>query len=336
MTHKAMRILKILVLGMWLSLVLSPISIGQARLRVPQEFATIEKAINAAKDGDIIVVSEGIYQENLFIRKSITLRASGRAEIVSKDTFFLFLPPVITIEDASGVVIEGFIIREGGAGIFISRGASALIRRNIIIQNGDGIHLGGVVVGGVGYSIASTAATIEGNVISGNKNGIWIQEGSAEISHNSIINNLQCDVAVEEGVFIGGSWNKLSGNDRDLCGTPEGGWPQQFWWSLSSLGVTPLEAEVRAGETAVFTLRGSPPPFCCDHALGLSVERIEPQPPSAEIEFEPLPLLGGIAGITEVKLKVKIDAPGTYQITIKGTSGIPRDVVRQVVQLIVK
>ena len=39
----------------------------------PADFSTIQEAINASADGDIILVSRGIYQENVIINKNITL-----------------------------------------------------------------------------------------------------------------------------------------------------------------------------------------------------------------------------------------------------------------------
>ncbi len=51
-----------------------------ARLRVPQDFATIQAAIDAAADGDTIDIARGTYGETLVIagREGLTLRARGK------------------------------------------------------------------------------------------------------------------------------------------------------------------------------------------------------------------------------------------------------------------
>ncbi|MEZ4823037.1 MAG: hypothetical protein R2942_11690 [Ignavibacteria bacterium] len=45
-------------------------------INVPGSYSTIQAAINAANNGDIIQVAAGIYRENLTINKFIQLRGS--------------------------------------------------------------------------------------------------------------------------------------------------------------------------------------------------------------------------------------------------------------------
>ncbi|MEM4402237.1 MAG: hypothetical protein QW376_07120, partial [Candidatus Caldarchaeum sp.] len=44
---------------------------------VPRDFATIQAAIDAAREGDVILIGPGLYREQLVIGKSLTLRATG-------------------------------------------------------------------------------------------------------------------------------------------------------------------------------------------------------------------------------------------------------------------
>lgn len=47
------------------------------RIDVPAHYPTIQAAINAASNGDEIVVAQGTYHGPIVIRKSITVRASA-------------------------------------------------------------------------------------------------------------------------------------------------------------------------------------------------------------------------------------------------------------------
>ena len=49
-----------------------------AELHVPADYSNIQTAINAAVDGDVIVIAPGTYNESLSISdKSITIRSSA-------------------------------------------------------------------------------------------------------------------------------------------------------------------------------------------------------------------------------------------------------------------
>src|SRR5262245_54984398 len=56
-----------------------------ATLRVPQEFPTIQAAIDAAPSGDTVEVAPGTYRENLVIAKSLVLRSTGGAALTVID-----------------------------------------------------------------------------------------------------------------------------------------------------------------------------------------------------------------------------------------------------------
>ncbi len=49
-------------------------------LEVPKQFPTIQKAIDEAKPGDVVLVSPGIYKERILLKPGITVRSAGNEE----------------------------------------------------------------------------------------------------------------------------------------------------------------------------------------------------------------------------------------------------------------
>jgi len=67
---------------LWLSL----LSLANgAELKVPSDFPTIQKAIDAAKSGDTVLVSAGTYTERVALKPGITLRSAGDDAKAKKD-----------------------------------------------------------------------------------------------------------------------------------------------------------------------------------------------------------------------------------------------------------
>ena len=155
---------------------------------VPENYTTIQEAINKAEEGDTIEVSSGIYYENLALNKTVNL--------IGKDanTTILDGRKIGNVADVTvdNVVIDGFTIRNSEIGINLLSVGNCLIRRNIIKSNQDGIN------------IASCWKCIvtENNVSNNRNRGMYI--GS---SHNcSIEDNI---VEKNEGYALNlySSWN---------------------------------------------------------------------------------------------------------------------------------
>src|SRR5215510_1198444 len=89
-------------------------SAGAGVIGVPGDFPTIQSAINAALDGDIVVVSPGTYNESLnFLSKVITVRSSGGSNVTTIDATGLNTTVVGLGAPAPGSVLEGFSITGG-------------------------------------------------------------------------------------------------------------------------------------------------------------------------------------------------------------------------------
>jgi len=150
-------------------------------LHVPEDYPTIQTAINAAYDGDTIDVSPGTYYEHVVVNKSIWLVG----ESPSKTVIDGGLTGIVVNITANNVIISNFSIRKGsgtwpGSGISLARSANVTIRNNNITNNQWGILLAG-----------SSNNTITMNDITNNNfGGIYLAESSNNsLTMNTLTNN---------------------------------------------------------------------------------------------------------------------------------------------------
>ena len=146
-------------LTLLLCLLVPPIS-SAATLNVPTAFATIQAAIDAAVDGDTVLVSPGTYAENLVIFTTISLVSTHGAESTIIDGGGSATSSTIRIR--APIVLDGFKVINGSGGINLTQGAT--IRNNIIEFN-----LGDLTGPGGGINVNSgSGAVIENNIIRNN------------------------------------------------------------------------------------------------------------------------------------------------------------------------
>jgi serine protease len=140
-----------------------------ATIHVPGDQPTIQAGINAASNGDTVLVAPGTYVENInFNGKAITVTSSGGPTTTIIDGGQV--ASVVTIASGEGPssVLSGFTIRNGtttfnsqyeGGGVYI-RGSSPEIIGNVIVDNTGCV--------GIGIGITSGSPLIEANTISHN------------------------------------------------------------------------------------------------------------------------------------------------------------------------
>ncbi len=165
-------------------------ALGDTGVTVPDRYDTIQEAIDAAENGDEIIVDLGTYRENIdFNGKNITIRS------IDPDD-----PDVVdqTIIDGGGsgsvvsfrsgetedAVLKGVTVTRG-SGIVISGGSNPVIEKCVIEDNNAEF--------GAGLAIFDSAPTIINNTIIGNSGflggGLFIEESSPHIEGNRIVRN---------------------------------------------------------------------------------------------------------------------------------------------------
>jgi parallel beta-helix repeat protein len=105
-------------------------------INVPDDYSTIQTAINAASDsgGGTVLVAAGTYKESIVMKSGVTIQGSG-ADVTIIDGGGLSF----TVKGASDSTISGFTITGGGDGIS-NQSSSPTITNNIITGNKwDGI-----------------------------------------------------------------------------------------------------------------------------------------------------------------------------------------------------
>ena len=189
--------LTILILG------LSSLTSAQVTLNVPtQSYLTIQAGLNAAQNGDTVLVGPGIYVEtNLdFQGKDVILKSSSGAAQTTIDGNFTGRVFSITSGEGSGCMVQGFTIRQGRApdgadgtsanrsgGVGANGGAMLIINSSptIVDCRFDGNVAG---AGGAVFSPGLGEAGENGGD-GGAGGGIYIDNGSPNISNCEFLNN---------------------------------------------------------------------------------------------------------------------------------------------------
>jgi len=194
---------------------------AQTTLTVPAPYATIQSAINASRSGDTVLVSPGVYRENIdFLGRNIhvvsrsgpaatTIDGGGRASVVT-----------IRSGEGPSAILEGFTITNGqadyGAGVFCEKTSPTIRGNHIIWNSASGILRLSRFGGGICCSLG--APLIDSNLIqrnlaggtgtrriSGYGGGIALYDTRARVVNNMIVEN----TAQADGPWL--DWGAASG-----------------------------------------------------------------------------------------------------------------------------
>jgi len=211
-----------------ISLFFIALTANAGTIHVPSEQPTIQAGINAAQDGDVVIVSEGKYDDNIVFNGRKIVLAS---EFILDEDFSHVENTIIAGDHSSSVVtfnnsetfetmIIGFTIKNGsfkyGGGIYCDN-ASPTIRNNIIIEN-EAQYGGGIALRGANspYNPQVDSNIIAKNIAYDAGGGIYYEAfvlknneglviGNNTIYGNSSYNSTNMISGESGGIFISGT-----------------------------------------------------------------------------------------------------------------------------------
>ena len=187
---------------------------------VPDDYPTIQEAINNANEGDTIFVRSGTYHEHVIVNKTLSIVGENKdTTFVDGDgTDIVFNLPNRTIADK--ILITGFTIQNASTGVHL-HSVRNIIKGNIIKDNYIAV-----------YSIYSNYNEFTDNIIANNTRGMLI-DGEGHIIKGNMVTSIS-----GEGIELFITCNNQIINNTVLrCGYGIGLWHA---WACHIIGNTVL------------------------------------------------------------------------------------------------
>uniref|UniRef100_A0A7C4FIM9 Periplasmic copper-binding protein NosD beta helix domain-containing protein n=1 Tax=Ignisphaera aggregans TaxID=334771 RepID=A0A7C4FIM9_9CREN len=163
-------------------------SLGKRFLYVPDDYPSIQLAIDNANPGDFILIREGVYVENIIIerRNGLVIKPlEGNSVVIkAKDEG----RPVISIQFSKNITVFGLTITGGkayrSAAVYILNSSEIQIQKCVLYGNNAGIWI-----------TYSQNITVANNNVLENSNGLVVQysRNVVVIENNIVLNGVGID-----------------------------------------------------------------------------------------------------------------------------------------------
>jgi len=195
-------------------------------LIVPDNYPTLEEAVNDAAAGGTVFVRKGMYHvDGLEISKPLNLIGEEANKTILNANADINSGQETVIVSSSNVLIKGFTITRSHEAI-VTRGSHKIsgivISQNVILNNSFGIGCHPETIVSItenvisnnqyGISLSSTDSIISNNTITNNYRGIDVfGANNLTIADNNIVDN-------SYGIYLGSSW-KVNIYDNNITGS---------------------------------------------------------------------------------------------------------------------
>jgi len=195
------KILAVLIL----SLTIASVCLAQKTLTVPDDYPTIQAAIDAASEGAIISIAEGTWSENITIDKSLTLRGARQSGTLIKGRGIGWEPVVWVVSSSSiKVRLEDVKITDGNHGLWV-QGTLEIYLNNVVVEQsrGDGITIWE----------SAYATIVDSTITTSHHCGLIIQD-SAQVSimNSTIEHSGESGIHASDSTHIDGSAMTVADN----------------------------------------------------------------------------------------------------------------------------
>ena len=173
-----------------------PVVASSNTILVPDDYRTIQQAINAAEEGDTIFVGTGTYYEYVVVDKALSLLGENNNDTIVDGSGIGIVVSVI----ANNVAIHNLTIQNGEIGIWLGYSRNNILSDTTITDNSYGIYLWGSSnnfltdniasdnYDGI-YFYSSSDNTVSGNIASNNSYGIHLDSSSANVLVDNVFSS---------------------------------------------------------------------------------------------------------------------------------------------------